>query len=156
MQMGKRPLRASLAARETTMTANERQPVIDYASPPRPPHPRWTVRERRRAGRIISVLGAHAAALVAYAYAAAVWAKWMTGTSALDSRFTGTNAYIYWIIDVPMQLAALVPFVVAIVVCGKVTFGRWRARFLLMIVASVITWLIAASALLFLSMDIDP
>ena len=127
--------------------------VIDYA---RPLHRAWSPEESRRARRLLLLLGMQAALILVYSWGGAALAKRATGSSGLDSRFTGTNDYIYWLIDVPMVVAFIVPIGVAVVAWVMVSLNRWRARFLYVFFACVAAWFVTMCGLVFLSMDIDP
>jgi hypothetical protein len=94
--------------------------------------------------------------MLVYAWGGAAWAKRLTGTSGLDSRFTGTDVYIYWLIDVPMRIGSVVPFGIGILSCAMVTLNRWRPRFLFILLACFAAWLVTMLGLVFLSIDIDP
>jgi len=105
--------------------------------------------------------------ILVYSWGGAALAKRATGSSGLDSRFTGTNDYIYWLIDVPMVVAYwlidvpmvvafIVPIGVAVVAWVMVSLNRWRARFLYVFFACVAAWFVTMCGLVFLSMDIDP
>ena len=130
--------------------------LLHYRGRPEPLDPRWAPREKRRVWLALVFLAAPAAVLLTWSYGGAAWVMHRTGLSGLDSRFTGTYAYIYWLIDVPMRLGAVVPAVVALVTISNVVGRRWRPRSLLILLACFIIWLATTIALFVLWMNIDP
>jgi hypothetical protein len=127
--------------------------TIEYANPAH--HP-FRSRELRRVKRLLLALVLQPALILAYAWGGAAWAQQHEGQSELSWRATGTDAYIYWLIDVPRLVAPIAPVSIGVLTCVIVMLTRWRASTFFILIACVAAWFATTFGLFLLRHGIDP